>query len=92
MSSLAAATNGRVFYTGYKFWFASSCYLGEYLQLPWVEKLCLIICKDQKELLLLLAKFVKNNTCCIAYVNNIGDQCGGWMVACHEKRLNNHSW
>jgi len=59
MSSSAAATKGRVFYTGYKFWFASSCYLGEYLQLPWVEKLCLIICKDQKQLLLLLAKFVK---------------------------------
>ena len=30
-----------------------------YLQLPWVQKLCLIICKDQKEQLLLLAKFVK---------------------------------
>jgi hypothetical protein len=27
--------------------------------LSWVQKLYLIICKDQKELLLLLAKFVK---------------------------------
>ena len=29
MSSSAAATKGRVFHTSYKFWFASSCYLGE---------------------------------------------------------------
>jgi len=84
MSSSAAATKGRVFYTSYKFWFASSCYFGNkniphYLQLSWVEKLYLTIGKDQKELLLLLAKIVKEYMLQEpgARPNNIGDQWGG---------------
>ena len=73
-----------------KFWFASSCYLGNrthhYLQLSWVQKLYLIICKDQKEQVLLLAKFVKKITIAGAHSNNIPDQCSGRMVAWKKGR------
>jgi len=47
--------------------------------LSWVEKLYLTIGKDQKELLLLLAKIVKEYMLQEpgARPNNIGDQWGG---------------
>ena len=78
MSSLAAATKGRVFYTSYKFWFASSCYLGEHdISLSAIalgtKDLSNYSQQSEGPVPFILAKFVKTIPVPETHANNIGD-------------------